>query len=188
MTNIYFVRHAESDNNVHDDMNRPLTKKGFNDRSLVFDYFKNIEVSAVFSSPYKRAYDTVAELAAKKGLDVVCIDAFKERRIDGWIEDFWAYSKRQWDDFDYKILSGESLRETQSRNIEALHELLSSRCDETIVVGTHGTALSTIINYFDNTFSYERFAKIVGSMPWIVHFVFDGDKCLSVNPINPFDF
>ena len=173
--------------NAHDDISRPLTAKGLLDRSLVSDYLNNVEVSAVFSSPYKRAYDTVAELALRKGLDIICIDAFRERNIaDVWIEDFTSYSKRQWNDFDYKISSGESLRETQNRNIEALHKLLSSHHNETIVVGSHGTALSVIINYFDNTFSYERFIEIVGLMPWVVHFVFDGNNCISINSINPF--
>ena len=189
MTNVYFVRHAESDHSVHDDVSRPLTEKGLRDRSLVSDYFDGIAVSAVFSSPYKRAYDTVAELALRKGLDIVCMDEFRERRIsDVWIEDFSSYSKRQWTDFDYKISSGESLRETQFRNIEALRKLLSSHCGETIVVGSHGTALSAIINYFDSAFSYESFAEIAGLMPWIVHLVFDGDECISINSINPFDF
>ena len=96
MTNVYFVRHAESDNNVHDDMSRPLTKKGLRDRALVSDFFNNTAVSAVFSSPYKRAYDTVATVALRKELEIVCVDAFRERSIaDVWIEDFFSYSKRQ---------------------------------------------------------------------------------------------
>ena len=188
MTNVYFVRHAESDYHFHDDMTRPLTEKGLCDRSLVSDYLNDVDVTAIFSSPYKRAYDTVAELALRRGLDIVCIDAFRERTVaDVWIEDFSSFAKQQWDDFDYKISSGESLRETQSRNIEALHKLLSSHQNETIVIGSHGTALSTIINYFDKTFSYERFNQIVGLMPWIVHFTFNGDACTSINSIDPFE-
>lgn len=41
------------------------------------------------------------------------------------------------------------------------------------MVGSHGTALSTIINYFDNSFGYSDFDKIKNVMPWIVEFVFD---------------
>ena len=42
-----------------------------------------------------------------------------------------------------------------------------------IIIGSHGTALSTIINYYDNAFGYEDFAKIKSKMPWIVEFEFD---------------
>lgn len=187
MTNIYFVRHAESDHRVHDDMSRPLTEKGLRDCSLVSDYLDAKEVSAVFSSPYKRAYDTVSEFARRKGLEIVCIDKFRERSIaDAWIDDFASFSMRQWEDFNYKISTGESLREVQSRNIEALRDLLTAHPNETVVVGTHGTALSTIFNYFDGSFTYERFMEIVGLMPWIVKLVFDGDKCVSIESIDPF--
>ena len=188
MTNVYFVRHAESDHHVHDDMTRPLTEKGLCDRALVSNYFNDIAVAAIFSSPFKRAYDTVAELALQKGLNIGCMDAFRERAIaDVWIEDFTSFSKQQWEDFDYKISSGESLRETQTRNIQALQTLLSAYPNETIVIGSHGTALSTVINYYDNTFTYEQFNQIVGLMPWIVHFTFNGDACASIDSINLFE-
>ena len=35
----------------------------------------------------------------------------------------------------------------QNRNIEALNEILSDNADKEIVIGTHGTALSTILNF-----------------------------------------
>ncbi|PYG84899.1 2,3-bisphosphoglycerate-dependent phosphoglycerate mutase [Ruminiclostridium sufflavum DSM 19573] len=188
MTNIYFVRHAQSDYTVHDDMKRPLTKKGMCDRALVSEFLESKGVSVVISSPYKRAYDTVAEFAQLNNLAIICMDKFKERQIaDIWINDFDAYSRAQWSDFSYKLSSGESLGDVQSRNIEALCEVLETYPNETIVVGTHGTALSTIVNYFDKTFTYENFAAIVGLMPWIVHFQFDGNTCVHIDSINPFD-
>ena len=32
MTNVYFIRHAETDYSNHDDLLRPLTEKGMQDR------------------------------------------------------------------------------------------------------------------------------------------------------------
>lgn len=188
MTNIYFVRHAQCDNSVHDDLTRPLTPKGMLDRTLVTNYLESKEISVVISSPYKRAYDTVAHFAEQNNLDVICIDKFKERRMaDVWIDDFDAYARKQWADFTYTLNSGESLSNVQARNIEALREVLFTYPDKNIAVGTHGTALSTIVNYFDKSFAYENFAAIVSLMPWIVHFGFDGDRCVCINYINPFD-
>jgi len=72
-----------------------------------------------------------------------------------WIEDFNSFAKKQWEDFDYKLSDGESLREVQNRNIKALNEVLRMYEGKNIVIGTHGTALSTIINYYDSTYGYD---------------------------------
>jgi Fructose-2,6-bisphosphatase len=188
MTNVYFVRHAEPDYRVHDDLTRPLTEKGLRDCALVTEYFRDKEISAVVSSPYARARDTVSGAAKAKGLEVTCIGAFVERRItDGWIGDFSAYAKRQWEDFDYKLPGGESLNEVQTRNIRALNQLLDYHSGGTVVIGSHGTALSTVINYYDSSFSYASFLQIVDLMPFIVLFAFDGKRLAAIKPVNLFE-
>ena len=54
--------------------------------------------------------------------------------------------KRQ--DHDYHEEGGESIAMVQNRNIESLNEILSDNTDKDIVLGTHGTALSTILNFY----------------------------------------
>lgn len=187
MTEIYFVRHAEPDYRIHDDMSRPLTEKGRRDCRLVTEYLKDKIVELVVSSPFRRAYDTVCGLAESMGLEVICMDAFRERKItDGWLDDFRSYSERQWMDFDYKLENGECLAEVQERSVAALNTLLTAQPDRTIVIGTHGTALSAIINYYDRTFSYADFQKIAGLMPFITHFSFNGNACVLIELVNLF--
>lgn len=187
MTIIYYVRHAQSDHTVHDDLTRPLTEKGMRDRTLVSDYLEDKGVSAVVSSPYQRAHDTVAHFAQRKGLTVIHDDRLRERAItDGWIDDFTAFAERQWADFTYKLPGGESLDEVQRRNLEALHELLRAYPGQAIAVGTHGTALSTVVRRFDPSFTYESFRTVVGLMPWIVRLCFDGEIFVSLSSIDPF--
>lgn len=93
----------------------------------------------------------------------------------------------QWEDFSYKRSDGETLMEVQERNISALKSVLERYAGKTIVVGSHGTALSTIINYYDNTFGYEEFLKIKSLMPWIVKFVFEGSEWIDMEKIDVFD-
>lgn len=187
MTDVYFVRHAEPDYSVHDDMERPLTEKGRRDCALAEAYLKDRPISLVVSSPFRRARDTVAGLAESRGLPVVCADGFRERKItDGWISDFAPYAERQWTDFSYKLENGECLSEVRERNVAALGALLTQYPDRAIAVGTHGTALSTVINYYDPTFSYKDFQSIVGRMPFIAHFAFDGKACVLLELIDLF--
>ncbi len=185
MTTIYFVRHAEPDYSNHDDFFRPLTDKGLKDRIKVTNYLLDKKIDIVLSSPYVRSVDTVADFAKNAGLNIETIDDFRERKVDGvWVEDFKGFCKKQWGDFNYKLTDGESLNEVQKRNIKALDEVLEKYNNKNIVIGSHGTALSTIVNYYDNNFSYENFDAIVGVMPWVVKFIFEDKKCISIEEID----
>ena len=184
MTNVYFVRHAEPDFSIHDDLTRPLTAKGKADAKLVTKYFRDKEIHEVLSSPYLRAVDTVKDFADEVGYDIKIIQDFRERKVDSvWIEDFHSFTKKQWEDFDYKLSDGESLREVQARNISALREVLCLYEGKNIVIGTHGTALSTIIHYYQNTYEYKDFEKIRTLMPWIVKMQFKNNECLNITPV-----
>lgn len=188
MTIIYFVRHAEPDYSDHNDPTRPLTEKGKRDVLLVNKFFESRKVDFVLSSPFLRAVDTVAGVAKRFKKEVFFIEDFRERKIDScWIEDFDAFSRKQWNDFDYKLSDGESLREVQQRNINALKQVIAGYRDKTVVIGSHGTALSTIIHYYDSTYGYDDFKKIKTLMPWIVKFTFEGERCRAIEKINIFE-
>ena len=146
MTHLYYVRHAQPDYSIHDDLTRPLTEKGMRDCALVTDFLTDKSIDRVFSSPYKRAVDTVQPFAAQAHLPVTLIDDLRERRIDSvWIDDFESFCKAQWADFDYRYKDGECLREVQERNIEALQKILLTCAGQNIVIGGHGTAIGGVI-------------------------------------------
>ena len=177
MTKVYFVRHAEPDLSYHDEM-RPLSEKGMKDRERVTEFLSDKDISAVLSSPYRRAVDTVADFAENYSHHIVTVPGLRERAVGEWTEDFGGFAERQWIDFGYKLAGGESLGEVQRRNIAALKKLLEEYADKNIAVGTHGTALSTVINYYDSTFGYDDFRRIQHIMPWIVCLCFEGERYL----------
>ena len=188
MTTIFFVRHAEPNYMNHDELSRELTEKGLRDSKLVTRFLSDKGIDIVFSSPYKRAIDTIRDFSESEGLEIHLEDDFRERKVDsGWIEDFTSFCKAQWADFDYKFSDGETLGEVQARNIAALNRLLSEYRNKTIVVGSHGTALSTIINFYDKQFGYDDFERIKGLMPWIVKFTFENDICTEIQSYNLFE-
>lgn len=188
MTTVYFVRHAEPNYSNHNDHERELTEKGLADRELVTQYLSNKNIDFIVSSPYKRAVDTVKHFADTVHLSIEMVNDFRERNVDNiWVEDFNAFSKAQWDDFSYKLSDGEALGEVQRRNIAALFDIISRHKDKNIVVGSHGTALCTVINYFNRNFRYEDFDKIKGLFPWIVKFTFEESAKPIIEYIDVFD-
>ena len=187
MTTVYFVRHAEPNYGNHNDRLRELSEKGMEDRKRVTSFLADKRIDVVLSSPYKRAVDTVSHFAESRKLPVRIVEDFRERKVDsGWIEDFDGFCKRQWADFSYRLTDGETLAQVQSRNVSALAEALREYAGKNIVVGSHGTALSTILHFYDPSFGYEDFQAIKSIMPWIVKFTFDGDRLLEMEKIDLF--
>lgn len=182
-TLVYFVRHAEPDYTNRDDMTRPLTEKGFADIKKVTRALIDRGISNIYSSPYKRSYDTIKHFADNTKLDIITVDDFRERKIGEWVKDFRTYSKNQWEDFSFKLLEGECLKEVQERNITALLAVINENIGKSIAIATHGTALSTIINYFNPTFGHADFLSIADKMPYILCFKFDGTNFEAIEEI-----
>jgi len=173
MTIVYFIRHAHSDYLFSNEVDRPLTEKGITDANNIPLLFTNIKIDAFHCSPFLRAVQTLKPLANHFKMDINKVDDFRERRIGNWAEDFRKLTEIQWSDFHYNLDAGESLAEVQKRNIESLKKILLCHLDQSIVVGTHGTALSTILNFYDNTFGCANFLEIVDIMPFIVKVTFN---------------
>jgi 2,3-bisphosphoglycerate-dependent phosphoglycerate mutase len=188
MTRIYFVRHAQADNAVFDGRIRPLTEKGMKDRALVTEFLRDKSIDVVLSSPFIRAVDTILDFAEQNDLNIEIIEDFRERKSDSNMgknnSDFISFMERQWGDFSYTFSDGECLAEVQDRNIAALNEVLSKYKDRNIVIGTHGTALSTIINYYEHTFCFADFMAMVNILPWVVKMSFDEKTCVDLEKIN----
>lgn len=183
ITTLYFVRHAEPNYQNKNTELRELSEKGKQDTALVTDFFADKAIDAVLSSPYIRAIETVRPFAEKNGFDIQIDADFREREIaSDYIEnlDFKIYFYRCWHDFDYKLPTGESLRDAQTRNLAALRRVLQNYAGKNVMIGSHGTALGTLIHYFDPSFGFEGHVRLTPLMPHIVEFRFDGDKLLSM--------
>ena len=81
MTKLYFIRHAESDISVHDDLLRPLTPKGELSSKLVTRFLQDKNIVKIYSSPYKRTIDTIKDFSVNSGLEVEIIEDLRERKV-----------------------------------------------------------------------------------------------------------
>lgn len=103
-------------------------------------------------------------------------ERFRERKMGIKSHD---YLKQRWDDFSFCEEEGENLASVEQRNIEALNEILIKHPDMNIVIGTHGTALSTILNHYDTSFGHNGFKRIHNSLPYIIRLDYDGNKLIN---------
>ena len=175
MTKIYFVRHAQPEHAWEDDRTRPLTGEGRRDSAIVFEFLKDKHIDAFYSSPYKRSVDTIADSADFFGKDIITDEDLREREKGENGNNHGMFHKR-WADHNYHEEGGESIAMVQKRNMRALTEILRDNIDKEVVVGTHGTALSTILNFYDKSIGCDDFLRIVDRMPYVIELDFEGDK------------
>lgn len=175
MTRVFFVRHAQPLFSWADDLTRPLTEEGMQDRRIVLEFLQDKQVDFFYCSPYKRSYDTIAEAAVFFGKEIVTDARLREREKGNMSSNNHDMFRKRWENHDYHEEGGESIAMVQERNIAALKEILASNPDKTVVIGTHGTALSTILNYYDPSFGCKDFLRLIDWMPFIIELDFEGE-------------
>jgi 2,3-bisphosphoglycerate-dependent phosphoglycerate mutase len=181
LTTVYLVRHAESIY-TPDELSRPISDKAKVDVDRLKEGFESIRLDKVFSSPYRRAIQTVERLALDRNLEVEIVEEIKERRKSlGKLDNFFENVKKLWDDPSYKFDGGESNLEGQARGIKALKRLLVENEGKTIVIGGHGDMMTLILNYYDNVYGYETWRQM--DMPDVYKLVFEKNKIVSVERI-----
>ena len=178
MTKVYFVRHAEPVHAHEDDRTRPLTNEGLADRKIVLETLKDKEIHVFYCSPYLRSMATIEEAAAYFNKEIHTDERLREREKGREGNSSDNLLKMRWADFSFHEDGGESIGMVQERNMEALREILSANEGKNIVIGTHGTALSSILNYYNRSFNCDDFLRIVDWMPYIIELDFEGYDCV----------
>lgn len=177
-TNVYFVRHAHS-TYTPDEMGRPLSNKGIADAKIVTELLKSEGIDVVYSSPYKRAIQTVDGIANYLNREVQIIEGFKERKLaEKPVADFEMAITKVWQDFTYSWPGGESNLVAQRRGVAATLQVLDHHQGENVVIGTHGNIMVLIMNYFDKKYGFDFWGTL--SMPDIYKLSFRDGKLIAV--------
>ena len=182
MTKVFFVRHAQPLHEHNDDRTRPLTDEGLRDASIVLETLKDKDISAFYCSPYKRSLDTIKQTAEYYHAKIQTDERLREREKGAAGNNHGMFRKR-WADHEYHEDGGESIGMVQRRNVEVLNEILEKNRGENIVIGTHGTALSAIMNYYNPEFGCNDFLRIIDWMPYIVEMDFEGRELTGVKEL-----
>ena len=147
---VLLVRHAEAvelGTRGFADDDRPLTEAGKYAAQQLAAELDAFGLTAIYSSPYLRAVQTVHALAVRRGLKVQLLTDLRERRLSRTPLDDWRSTLEQaWTDADFAPPGGETGRDAQRRGV-AILDLMRSRHPDggRIVLGSHGNLISLML-------------------------------------------
>lgn len=186
MTTVYLVRHAQPVYQGYQETPElaPLSEKGRADSERLADFLQGKGIEQIYSSPYPRAVQTLEPLARRLGLPIELEPDLRERTVGSWVEDFSAFARHQWEDFDYRLEQGESLRQVQQRAVPALERLVQRSEGKTIAAGGHRTAISVLLHSFGQRRVWLfRFLPHPGKDALVVRLTFAGSECVAVEEV-----
>lgn len=176
---VILVRHAEplpvGTPDVADD-DRALSDAGRDAAAELATELDDWDVTAIYSSPYPRALETVTALARRRGLDVQVLDDLRERRLSPELHDTWRDSlERSWADADFAMPGGESGRSAQRRAIGML-DLVRNRHPDggRVVIGSHGNLISLMLQALEPDVGFDFHMAM--PMPAVYRLTHDGAR------------
>ena len=156
---LYLVRHAHAD--YSPDETRSLSESGRKAAVRVADLLLDRDVSAIVSSPYRRAIETVQPLADCLGLPVQIDADLRERHLStGTLDDFRGSVEASWRDFDLTYRGGESSAAAQARVSTAIRAIAETSGGRNVVIASHGNALALFLRTLDAQVDFEFWARM----------------------------
>lgn len=156
---LYLIRHAvtaETGKRLSSaDPAIPLSPEGTAMAKELAGQLSSLKLAAVYSSPITRCRQTVAPLAASRGLRVRTVKDLEEADYGTWLGRPLrsAYRLKAWGRLmaspaRFRFPEGETLREVQSRAVAVVERLAQQHKHEAIAVGSHADVIRVILaNY-----------------------------------------
>jgi broad specificity phosphatase PhoE len=158
MTFIYLVRHGQTAWNKEEIFRGrtdvPLNETGLRQSELAGQYFKGMEIHAIYSSPLSRAWQTAQKIAQFHNLQVDPLKGILDMSFGDWeghahqeIRKIDGEIYRQWVESPHlvRLPGGESLDDVRGRAMAALEEVIRKHRDQTIVLVSHRVVCKVLI-------------------------------------------
>jgi 2,3-bisphosphoglycerate-dependent phosphoglycerate mutase len=164
-SSILLIRHARpvpplESMSEDEDNERALTPEGRVDAERLAERLADEAVAAVFSSPYRRALETVQPIAARHEIDVHVHVDLRERRVSGGgplpEQAFLDALQRARRDPDFSLPGGESTQDVLERVSRVIREIHESTPEGVAVIGTHGGVISILRWSLGDQFTVEE--------------------------------
>lgn len=155
--NIYIVRHCEAEGQPPESQ---LTEEGFKQAGELSEFFSNIPVDRIISSPFLRAIQSVEPLSRAIDITIDVDDRLAERTLSSAdLLDWMEKLKATYDDLELKFEGGESSREAMDRIVTVVEEALESDAENIIIV-THGNIMSLLLKNYQDSFGFEDWKNL----------------------------
>jgi 2,3-bisphosphoglycerate-dependent phosphoglycerate mutase len=160
ITTFLIVRHAESEANAGayfaSQSDSPLSELGRQQVEALTVAMDRVHVHAIYSSDLSRARDTVAAMAASRGLEVTTTERLRERAMGVLTGMTFDDARARFPELWQKMIlrdpfaapeGGESHQQLAARVAGVLDELHARHRGQTVLVGSHGVAIHHMIRY-----------------------------------------
>lgn len=158
MTRIYLVRHGQTAWNKEEIFRGrtdvPLNETGLREAQLAGDYFREMEVHAIYSSPLLRAWETAQKIAEVQRLEVRSLQGIIDMCFGEWegqslkdVQEKDGQRFQQWKDEPHlvKIPGGETLDEVRDRAMAVLEKTIQSHSGKTVLFVSHRVVNKVIL-------------------------------------------
>jgi 2,3-bisphosphoglycerate-dependent phosphoglycerate mutase len=115
---------------------RPLSEQGRKDARKLSCKLAQSGIDTIYSSPFKRALETVEPLSRETGIQIQIRNDLRESE------------------------KNEELPNVRKRMVTALREIVGENKNRTVVVCTHGGTTWGLISHFDSAFDHEQYKQI----------------------------
>jgi broad specificity phosphatase PhoE len=177
VTTLYLARHGESDwnaaNRFQGHSDRPLTELGRRQaEALAGKLESHAALTAIYSSPLARAYETASIVGARLGLQPTPVDDLREVDVGGWsglsrseVEARYPDAFRRWLDGGEGWEDGETYADMAARVLDALRRIAGSHTDEDVLVVSHGGPIRAIHAFAAgiDVHAYRRLNRVEGN-------------------------
>ena len=155
---IYLVRHGQTAWNKEEIFRGrtdvPLDETGLEQAELAGEYFKGMEIHAIYSSPLSRVLQTAQKIAQFHHLKVQPLDGIIDMSFGNWeghphqeIRENDKEIYRQWVEEPHlvRLPGGEGLDDVRVRSMASLEEVIRSHPGKTLVLVSHRVVCKVLI-------------------------------------------
>ncbi len=159
MTTIYLVRHAVTSHTGHKLTGWMegvhLTPEGKQQAEATAQQLAGVNFKAIYSSPIDRTIETARTIASRHDLDVKINEQIGEVQYGEWTDrslkslartKLWGTIQR-WPSA-VRFPEGETLREVQTRAVDAIEELRGQHTRDTICCVSHADTIKLIVAHY----------------------------------------
>lgn len=158
MTRLILVRHGETTWNVSGHYqgrtDTDLSDRGRRQAVALARHMKNVHLDAIYSSPLKRALDTVEQVARNAGLELNVDNCLTEIEHGLWgglhkseVQERYGETLRLWleNPTQAEVPGAETLEDVQSRVRDAVSCILKNHPHQAVLICTHDAVLKVLL-------------------------------------------